>query len=259
MSTSSSAGWKRRVFGILLFGISFGYVEAAVVIYLRPNFYALRERFYPQVPRDELFPLLTARQVREAGPEEFKLLGTELGREAATLLMLAAVALAVAKKFSDWFAAFLMAFGAWDIAFYAFLKLLIAWPASLLTWDILFLLPVPWTGPVLAPVLVSLTMIGAGLVYFRRESIGRPMRLRGFHWAGAGAGGLMILAAFTWDYRNLIAGGMPQSFHWPLFGLGEAVALLAFLHAFREREGRNNMSNQDSRGTPVHAGQNFNP
>ena len=89
----------------------------------------------------------------------------EQGREVATLGMLAAVAIAVGRGSGQPFAAFLIAFGVWDISFYAFLKLLIHWPASLLTWDVLFLLPVPWVAPVLAPVLASLSMIGVGLLY----------------------------------------------------------------------------------------------
>jgi hypothetical protein len=78
--------------------------------------------------------------------------------------MLAAIALAVARNARQWTAAFAIAFGVWDIVFYACLKLLLGWPASLFTWDILFLIPVPWVGPVIAPVLVSLTMIAAGIL-----------------------------------------------------------------------------------------------
>ena len=87
--------------------------------------------------------------------EQQKTLFIEIGREAATMLMLAAIALAVARNTRQWTAAFAIAFGVWDIVFYACLKLLLGWPASLFTWDILFLIPVPWVGPVLAPVLIS--------------------------------------------------------------------------------------------------------
>src|SRR5260370_7926441 len=94
-----------------------------------------------------------------------------MGREAATIVMLAAIALAGADNAGQWAAAFAIAFGTWDIAFYAFLKLLLDWPASLLTWDILFLIPIPWVGPVLAPVIVSASMIAAGLWHLRRGTI----------------------------------------------------------------------------------------
>jgi hypothetical protein len=67
----------------------------------------------------------------------------EIGREAATIAMFAAVALAVARNAGEWAAAFVITFGTWDITFYVFLKVLLDWPASLFTWDILFLIPVP--------------------------------------------------------------------------------------------------------------------
>src|SRR5208283_6132585 len=117
----------------------------------------------PPNSRGELFPMLSAQQIRAAGPDMVRLVGTEVVREAATLLMLGAVAAAVGGNFRQWLAFFLLAFGAWDISYYAFLKVLIDWTKSLLTWDVLFLIPVPWSAPVLAPALVALTMIGTGL------------------------------------------------------------------------------------------------
>ena len=71
------------------------------------------------------------------------------------MVMLGSVALAVARNLHEWIAAFAIAFGVWDIFFYVFLKLMIHWPESLSTWDILFLIPLPWVGPVWAPVLVA--------------------------------------------------------------------------------------------------------
>ena len=157
---------------MLLFGIAFGYLEAAVVSYLRALHEPARQGFYPGRPPGELFPLLTIEQAQAAGPEQPKTLIIEIGREAATIVMLAAIALAVADNAGQWAAAFAIAFGTWDIAFYAFLKLLLDWPASLLTWDILFLIPIPWVGPVRAPVIVSASMIAAELWHLRREASG---------------------------------------------------------------------------------------
>ena len=236
MVSSNAVGWKRQAIALLLFGISFGYVEAAVVTYLRPQFGAVRARFYPQSSRDDLFPLLSFQQVKTAGREVDRMVETEVVREVATLFMLGAAAAAASGDFRQWFAFFLIGFGAWDISYYAFLKVLIDWPRSLLAWDILFLIPVPWSGPVLAPVLVSLAMVFAGFVYLWRESTGHPMHLNALHWTGAGAAALLILAAFTWDFHNVMGGGMPNPFHWPLFALGEALAVLTFLHALRARD-----------------------
>jgi hypothetical protein len=75
------------------------------------------------------------------------LLKTEVIREAATMVMLASVGLAVAWNFNTWVAAFVIAFGVWDICYYVFLKLLFDWPRSLLEWDLLFLIPLPGSVP----------------------------------------------------------------------------------------------------------------
>ncbi len=149
---------------LVLFGVAFGYLEAAVVSYLRVLHESARQRFQPERQPGDLFPLLTLEQVRVARQSET--LAIEVGREAATMIMLGAVALAAAGDFAQWSAAFVIVFGVWDITFYLFLKLLLGWPASLLTWDILFLIPVPWVGPVVAPVLVSAGMIAGGTWHF---------------------------------------------------------------------------------------------
>jgi hypothetical protein len=218
---------RRAVAALFLFGISFGYVEAAVVVYLRAIYDPIRSRLHPERAPGDLFPLITPRQLAAAGPEHPRRLGIEIGREAATMLMLGAVALAVARNLHDWIAAFVVVFGVWDISFYAFLKLMIHWPESLKTWDILFLIPLPWVGPVWAPLLVALSMIVCGLISLRAGGV----RGRLPHWAGVLAGAAIIVIAFVWDFRNTSAGGIPNSFNWPLFLVGEAVGIGAFLAA----------------------------
>ena len=116
---------------------------------------------------------------------------------------------------------FMISFGVWDIGYYVALKTMIDFPASLLTWDILFLLPVPWLGPVLAPVIVSVTMIGAGLAVLVEIGRGRRLRARWFHWTAIVLGGLIIIASFCQDYDHTLAGEMPGRFNWVLFGAGE--------------------------------------
>jgi hypothetical protein len=218
---------RRAVAALFLFGISFGYVEAAVVVYLRAIYDPVRERLHPGRASHDLFPLITPQQLANAGPENPRRLMIELGREAATMVMLGAVALAVARNAREWVAAFLIAFGVWDITFYAFLKLMIHWPDSLATWDILFLIPLPWVGPVWAPVLVALSMIVCGLISLRAGGI----HCSPAHWTGIFAGAAVIVIAFVWDFRNTTAGGMPNPFNWSLFLLGEAIGLAAFLAA----------------------------
>src|SRR5579863_2842445 len=217
----------RPVAILLLFSTAFGYLEAAVVSYLRILHEPARRHYYPDRLSSEMFPLLTLEQVRAVGEEQQKTLAVEIGREAATMLMLAAIALAVAGNARQWIAAFAIAFGVWDIVFYASLKLLLGWPASLFTWDILFLIPVPWVGPVIAPVLVSLAMITAGIWCLMREAAGRPLRIGVWNTAGVLLGGLVVILSFTLDYRNIMAGGMPNPFHWGVFGLGMGIGAVS--------------------------------
>lgn len=213
---------------LLLFGIAFGYLEGAVVTYLRVLHEPARRQFYPNRAPGELFPLLTLDQVRAAGPEQQRTLLTEIGREAATMLMLAAIALAVCHNRRQWAAAFAISFGIWDIVFYATLKLLIGWPASLLTWDILFLIPVPWVGPVIAPVMVSAAMIAGGMWCLRREAANRPLEIGRRNAAGVLLGALVIIVSFTMDYRNILAGGAPRPFHWWVFAAGLASGAVSY-------------------------------
>jgi hypothetical protein len=226
---------SRLLLALFLFGVSFGYVEAAVVVYLRPLYEPFHERAHPGHTPGDLFPLLRLDELQAAG-EPLRLLRVELVREAATLVMLASIALTVARSFRTWFAGFLIAFGVWDVFYYVFLKLLLDWPDSLLAWDLLFLIPVPWAAPVAAPLLVAVSMVAAGTILIRREAAGRPLALGPAEWGAVVVGGLILIAAFCWDWRNLLAGGRPQPFNWPLFWVGLALGLGGFLRALRSAD-----------------------
>jgi hypothetical protein len=135
-----SARWKTTLCWITVFGIAVGYLESAVVIYLREFYY----------PSGFTFPLAAM-----SGKVAF----TEVMRELSTLIILLSIAHLAGNNQRQRFAWFLYCFAIWDIFYYVFLKLLINWPESLLTWDVLFLIPTTWTGPVIAPILVSIAMI----------------------------------------------------------------------------------------------------
>lgn len=230
----SKPDFWRLIAGLILFSAAFGYAEAAVVAYLRSIYTPVRAHFY-SVPPDQVFPLLSVAQLRSLGPEHIARLRIELGRELATLLMLAGAAMIAARSLREWVAAFVLCFGVWDITFYMFLKLLIDWPASLLTWDILFLIPVPWTGPVLAPVITSSSMIGSGLLLLRREYNNKPVHMTALEGGGIVLGGVFVIAAFMWDFRNTASGGNPNPFHWIPFVMGETIGLLSFSSSLRSR------------------------
>lgn len=130
-------------------------------------------------------------------------------------------------------ACFAILFGLWDIFYYVFLKLLIDWPASLLTWDLLFLIPVPWVAPVIAPVLVSLALIGGGFLVLRMSTRGIAWWYN--RWCLLGfllADGLIFLS-FILDWRHIAAGGLPRVFPWGIFWVGELLLIGLFSFVYR--------------------------
>jgi hypothetical protein len=205
----------RELLWLGVFGVAFGYLEAAVVVYLRTIFY----------PEGFVFPLEAITPA---------ILGVEIGREAATLAMLLGPALAIGGSRSVKFARFLYAFGLWDIFFYVGLKCVLGWPGSLMTWDILFLIPLPWTSPVLAPALVAVFFVAAGAYGI----VVRDVRTRPWQWLAGAAGGAVIFVTFLWNLGPSTTGGVPTYYPWPLFALGLASILAGFLGAVRSTASR---------------------
>ena len=146
----------KKIINLTVFALAMAFLETAVVIYLRELYY----------PEGFDFPLKMM---------DFSVGRTEFLREAATMIMILFIALLVGKTKLQKFAAFIFVFAIWDIFYYVFLKVMIGWPASLLTWDILFLIPVTWVGPVIAPVINSLMMIllAAGILYAEKTGLKR--------------------------------------------------------------------------------------
>lgn len=228
---------SRILAALVLFSVSFAFAEAAVVVYLRVLYEPIHHRIHPTQSSDDLFPLLTLDQLTGAEPRALHWVTIELMREYATLLMMAAVAAGIARNLRQWFAGFMIVFGLWDVGFYGFLKVLIDWPRSLEEWDLLFLLPAPWVGPVWAPMLVALTMIGAGLLISHHEADGRnPLFFGELQIMSIIGGALLIVTAFCWDWRNSAAGRAPQPFFWQLFAIGELIVIAAFCDAWRRRK-----------------------
>jgi hypothetical protein len=224
---------KAKLISLILFAVAFGYLEAAVVIYLRAIYEPMRAELHPDRPPGGLFPAITLDDLKNHGWESERRLYVELGRELSTLVMLAAVAWMACRSCREWIALFALMFGVWDVLFYVFLYLLIGWPASLGEWDILFLLPVIWSGPVIAPLLVSAALIVGGLWVVVREGTSRPYRAPRWCWMGIVLGGLVIVLAFCWDWRNVAAGNPPNPFRWDLFLLGLLGGFACFVYGAR--------------------------
>lgn len=208
-----------RLAAVLLWAAAFALVEAAVVVYLRRLFH----------PGGFAFPL-------QPGAYD-PILGVEIAREAATMVMLAAVGWLAGGRGWERFAQVMVAFGAWDLLYYAWLKVLLGWPPSLATLDVLFLIPTVWVGPVWAPCLVSLGLILCGGAIALRVGTGGRFALGRRGWSMALAGGLLIVSSFVWRGEEAARGEMPGPFPWPLFALGMALGLWAFARAWRRGSG----------------------
>jgi hypothetical protein len=189
---------------VVVFAVAMAWLEAATVYYLR----VLVDRVEPYQPN----PLPISGIVGSV----------ELVREAATLVMLLAVGAIAGKNWRTRAGYALVAFGVWDVFYYVFLRMVSGWPRSLFDWDVLFLLPLPWWGPVLAPVCIALMMIvwGTLVTQFRARSTPVPIAV---WWSGA-LGITIALYVFMADALRAVAGGpervaqvLPQSFNWPLF------------------------------------------
>jgi hypothetical protein len=218
---------------ITLFGIAVGYLESAVVVYLRELYY----------PAGFSFPLSVM-----SGSIGL----TELLRELSTLAILVSIAHLAGNTKIQRYAWFFYTFAVWDIGYYIFLKLLVDWPDSLLTWDILFLIPTTWTGPVIAPIIVSLTMIFFAFLLlildvkvpaakFEKTTVILLM-------IGAG----IVFLSFIWDYslfmiRNCKFSGLfnanlaetaiknyiPVHFNWWLFCAGLLIIYAGLFRLFK--------------------------
>ncbi|MEZ5083489.1 MAG: hypothetical protein R2750_08575 [Bacteroidales bacterium] len=218
-----------------LFSIAMGFMEGAVVVYLRKIYY----------PNGFTFPLI---------PIDANLALTEILRESATLIMLITIGILAGRTKTERFGFFIFCFAVWDITYYISLYLILGWPSSVFTWDILFLIPVTWVGPVIGPVLNSISMILLALLisYFTSRNIKTNITTR--EWLFLIIGSLTVIISYTEDYvsfmqrrfsfwelispknnyevMQLATAYIPESFAWGIFIAGEIFILLAVLHFF---------------------------
>ena len=205
---------RHRWFTVVLFAAAMAWVESAVVFYLRTHI----DRIEPYQPNP--LPIIGG-----LGP-------VEMVRELATLVMLFTVGALAGRTWRARVGYMVLAFGVWDIFYYVFLWMMCGWPQSLLDWDILFLLPLPWWGPVLAPVLIAALMIVWGTLASQFERP-RPPALSNWRvWLLNLTGMALALYVFMADAVRVSGGGvdalrnlLPVAFNWPLFLV--ALALMA--------------------------------
>ncbi len=209
----------KKIWWVGLFAIAMAYLESAVVVYIR-RIYGINDLLIDILPFD---PVLAP---------------IEIGRELATLIMLLAVGWAVGKSLQSRLSYTFIIFGVWDIFYYIWLRVFIDWPNSLFSPDILFLIPLPWWGPVIAPVLIACLMVVGGILVVISEDKGRKIRFSVFGWMTLIAGELILLYSFMEDALSILPADVetlaqlrPTSFNWPIYILGLVLAGYAVLHA----------------------------
>ncbi len=220
---------------VTLFSIAMGFFESAVVIYLRTIYY----------PEGFVFPLKLM---------SHEIIITEAFRELATMIMLLGIGLLAAKKASERFAYFIYSFAIWDIFYYVFLYFILGWPSSLFTWDVLFIIPLTWVGPVIAPVINSFMMILLALFILKYSSKNICTKIILREWALLISGSLLVLYAYTEEYTNYMLGRfnlseiidytsnpnvlkyatsfIPVYFKWAFFMVGATLHLIGIIHYY---------------------------
>ena len=191
---------------VVLYASAMAWVEAAAVVYLR----ILIDRVQPY----QTDPL----------PVSVGLGQIELVRELATLVMLGTVAVLAGQTWQRRIGYAMLSFGTWDLCYYVFLVPMSHWPRSPLDWDILFLVPLPWWGPVLAPCMIAVLLVLTGTSITQSNPAGSPQWAGTRAWLASGVGVAVALYVFMVDALGAASGGMeairqvlPRGFNWPLF------------------------------------------
>ncbi len=214
----------KKVFYLFIFAVAMAFVEAAVVIYLR-------ELYYPGNIL-EIFPART-----------FSLfdLYIELGREISTLVMLFAAGMVAARSFKQGLMGFLFTWGVWDIFYYIWLYITIGWPRSLLEWDILFLIPLPWFGPVITPVLIAIIFaVIPGYILLTDSEPGFSIKTL----VPIVVGAVFDLYSFLeislktlkFEGKDGFIGLVPSGFNWPVYLIGLILMAYGFTGLITKRK-----------------------
>jgi hypothetical protein len=205
-----------RLTWLTIWGVAFGLIEAAVVVYLRKIYY----------PDGFSFPVVIA---------STDISTVELIREFATIVIMWAVAELSYRSFQARLAVFMILFGVWDVIYYIALKLFIAWPESLATWDVLFLLPSPWVGPVWAPMFIAVSLVLAGVLILKRVESGHELKVNYKFWIFEIAMGIIIISSFLIPGQVVLKTTVPDVYPWYLLLAGYIPGLGLFLYQFQKK------------------------
>jgi hypothetical protein len=207
---------------VFVFGMAFAYIESAVVVYLRAIF----------CPDGFTFPIT----MFDLSPLGKKLLLTEIGREAATIVLIFTSSWLFGQNRRQRFAYFMVIFAVWDIFYYVWLKVLLDWPASIMDWDILFLIPTTWASAVLYPVLISITLLVFAAVILYRDAYGKTIKVTLSDWLAFIIAGIIIVVSFCTPGPHVTELDYESYFYWPLFAAGLLLAIGMFIKCLMKSE-----------------------
>jgi len=203
---------------VVVFSIAFGYIEAAVVVYLREIFH----------PDGFTFPMT----VFGIDAMSKRILLTEIGREASTIVLIFTGAWLFGCNRHQRFAYFMVIFAVWDIFYYVWLKVLLDWPDSIMDWDILFLIPCTWASPVLYPILISTVLIVFAVVILYCSSYGRMIKPTLPDWFAFFLSGLIVVVSFCLPGLHITEPVFASYFYRPLFATGLLLSILTFVKCY---------------------------
>jgi hypothetical protein len=212
MTDKVTSNLIKRLAIAVLFSVAFAYIESSVVVYLRAIFY----------PDGFTFPL----EMFDLTALGRRLTITEIGREAATLVLIVTAAWLFGNNRQERGAYFLLIFAVWDIFYYVWLKVLLDWPASIMDWDVLFLIPSVWASPVLYPVLIALAMFVFAVAILYRSARGLPLSIRWSDWLGWTASAVILIVAFCLGGTHIAEPCYREYFYRSLFAAGYALGLV---------------------------------
>lgn len=205
----------KRLSIAIVFSIAFGYIEAAVVVYLREIFH----------PDGFTFPMT----IFGNDTISMRILLTEIGREASTIVLIITGAWLFGRNRQQRVAYFLVIFAVWDIFYYVWLKVLLDWPATIMDWDILFLIPVTWASPVFYPVLISITMFTFAVIILCCSSCARPIKTSFGVWFAFLLSALIIIESFCIGGVHVTEADYASYFHEWLFAIGYLIGVATFI------------------------------
>jgi hypothetical protein len=158
-----------------------------------------------------------------------RILLTEIGREAATLVLIFTGAWLFGRNRQQRFAFFMVIFAVWDIFYYVWLKVLLDWPVSIMDWDILFLIPVTWASPVFYPVLISMTVFVFAVVILYCSCFARPVKTSLWDWIAFSLSALIVIESFCIGGVHITEPDYASYFHRWLFAVGYLLGVVTFL------------------------------